>query len=81
MTLRLKQGCSRIKQGLAHCLSVWAIEQTDIHPRRPRLVIAMRCLLYEIWGVTTSLDFYTYQACQPLLRYLNSPCWSARAFS
>ena len=28
-------------------------EQTHMHPRRPRLVIAMRCLLYEIWGVAT----------------------------
>ena len=30
-------------------------QHTHIHPRRPRLVIAMRCLLYEIWGVTTWL--------------------------
>ena len=22
-----------------------------MHPRHPRLVIAMRCLLYEIWGL------------------------------
>ena len=28
-------------------------QQTHIHPRRPRLVIAMRCLLYEIRGVKT----------------------------
>ena len=27
--------------------------QHHIHPRHPRVVVAMRCLLYEIWGVTT----------------------------
>ena len=32
----------------------WSNRRTyNIHPRRPRLVIAVRCLLYEIWGVMT----------------------------
>ena len=28
-------------------------QQAHIHPRRPRLVLAMRYLLCEIWGVAT----------------------------
>jgi hypothetical protein len=32
-------------------------QQTHMHPRRPRLVIAMLCLLYEIWGVKLNLTW------------------------
>ena len=28
-------------------------QQAHMHPRRPRLVIALRFLLYDIWGVAT----------------------------
>ena len=30
--------------------------QTHKDPRRPRLVIAMRCLLYDTFGVTTRIN-------------------------
>ena len=48
----------RHESGIYHALSpagsrTLVEQQTQMYPRHPRLVIAMRCLIYEIWGVTT----------------------------
>ena len=44
-----------------------------IHPRRPRLVIAMRCLLYKIWVITTRLDLILSLCCFLSARVLGKP--------